>query len=142
MLHRRAGSQRVLELHGTPEVHHCVGCGRQWPYNEIAAIVRDGGTPSCDACGGVVKPNITFFGEMLDTATIDAAIEEATHADLMLVLGSSLVVQPAASVPLYAVERGADLYIVNNMETPLDRYAEERHGDLEEVFGHVAAQVG
>lgn len=141
MLHQKAGSKRVLEVHGTPSVHRCLSCDKTWSFEQIAPRVRAGEVPSCDACGGVVKPDIIFFGEMLDATTIELAFEEAMQADLMLVLGSTLMVQPAASIPLQTVQRGGLLYIVNNMDTPLDRFAEGRYGDLEECFGYVAEHL-
>ncbi|MBD3241617.1 MAG: NAD-dependent deacetylase [Chitinivibrionales bacterium] len=141
LLHQRAGSKRVIELHGTPMVHRCVQCARQWPYEEIAVRVRAGEVPRCDVCGGVIKPDIIFFGEMLNPSVIEEAVDEACRADLMLVLGSSLVVQPAASIPLQTVERGGRLFIVNDMPTPLDRFAERRYDDLAECFEYIAAHV-
>jgi NAD-dependent deacetylase len=87
----------------------------------------------------VVKPDVTFFGEMLPAGALEAAFAEAAAADLTLVLGSSLVVQPAASVPLATVEAGGQLVIVNREPTPLDDLAVLRHQDLTAVFSATAA---
>jgi len=139
LLHRRAGSQRVIELHGSPAWHTCLACGRQYPFAWAREKVATAGVPRCADCRGVVKPDITFFGEMLPEGALEAAFAEATACDLMLVLGSSLLVQPAASVPLAAAQAGARLVIVNRDATPLDRLADLRYDDLQAVFAAVAA---
>jgi NAD-dependent deacetylase len=139
MLHQKAGSKNVFELHGSPAIHKCLRCGKTFTYQDIAAKVKAGIVPQCDACSGTIKPEIIFFGEMLNEATIDGAINEAGQADLMLVLGSTLVVNPAASIPLYTLDNGGRLVIINDMETPLDRYAVLRYHDLKETFDWLAA---
>ncbi len=139
MLHQRAGSRRVIELHGSPATHTCQGCGRQHGLDWARARVHAEGVPRCPRCGGVVKPDITFFGEMLPAGALEAAFAEAAAADLTLVLGSSLAVQPAASVPLATVEAGGRLVIVNREPTPLDDLAVLRHDDLSAVFSATAA---
>ena len=139
MLHQRAGSRTVIELHGSPAWHTCGACGRQYPFAWASERVHRDGVPRCEDCRGVVKPEVTFFGEMLPDGALERACELASAADLMLVLGSSLLVQPAASVPLVTVRCGGRLVIVNRGETPLDRHCELRFDDLAEVFGLVAA---
>ncbi|MEZ4386795.1 MAG: Sir2 family NAD-dependent protein deacetylase [Candidatus Krumholzibacteriia bacterium] len=141
MLHQRAGSERVVELHGSPAVHACLACGRPHDYAWAAAWVRRGEVPRCESCGGVVKPAITFFGEMLPPGALETAAAWAADADLVLVLGSSLVVQPAASLPLVTLRAGGRLAIVNREPTPLDHLAAARHHDLQEVFTRIAAEV-
>jgi len=133
MLHSKAGSKNVIELHGSPMVHRCMSCDKVFSYDHICDIVQSGEIPKCDRCQGVIKPDIIFFGEMLDAEKLNRAVQEASKADLILVLGSSLVVQPAASLPLYTREHGS-LVIVNDMPTPLDEIAEARYNDLERVF--------
>ena len=91
-------------------------------------------TPCCDTCNGIIKPNVTFFGEALPVNAINEAILESNSADLMLVLGSSLLVQPAASLPVYTVQNGGEIVIVNSLPTPLDNLAALRYESLEEVF--------
>ena len=103
-------------------------------------MVREGIVPRCDSCGGIVKPDITFFGEMLPAGALEAGFDLASRSDLMLVLGSTLLVQPAASVPLYTLRNGGKIVIVNNMETPLDCRASLLFPDLEEVFAYLAAR--
>jgi len=137
MLHQKAGSINIIEIHGSPASHHCLQCGRHYSYKNIADIVQQDNIPLCDGCGGLIKPDITFYGEMLDQETLDAAIKEVSEADVLIVIGSSLVVQPAASLPLYTLENDGKLVIVNNMPTPLDRYAHLRYNDLQDVFQYI-----
>ena len=137
LLHQKAGSRHVVEVHGSPMVHRCLSCGKTWTFEIIAAMVQEDRVPVCDACGGLVKPDITFFGEQLPAGALEEAFSLASRADLMLVLGSTLLVQPAASIPLYTLRQGGSLVIVNNMETPLDRYADLLYDDLESVFLYI-----
>ncbi|MBQ9817245.1 MAG: NAD-dependent deacetylase [Proteobacteria bacterium] len=129
VLHQAAGSKRVLEVHGSPSNHHCLKCRKTFSYDEIAPTVMDGKVPYCD-CGGVIKPDIIFYGESLDADTLDACFDWATRCELMIVLGSSLTVQPAASIPLYAWKSGAKICIVNAQATPLDSTATWHFDDL------------
>jgi len=138
MLHQRAGSRDVIEVHGSPALHHCLTCGKEYTFAEIAVQVKAGKVPYCDKCGGSIKPDIIFFGENLKASVIDRAIEESSRADLILVLGSTLVVQPAASLPLYTRQNGGKVVIVNDGETPLDDLAAARYTDLAEVFSALA----
>jgi len=141
MLHQRAGSRNVIEVHGSPAVHRCLSCGRTFDFAWIKEQVMRDVTPVCDECGGVPKPDITFFGEMLDAAALREAEAIALGADLMLVLGSSLVVHPAASLPVVTARRGGQVAIVNDGETPLDDIACWRHYDLEACFGYLAENL-
>jgi NAD-dependent deacetylase len=138
MLHQKAGSKNVIEVHGSPQEHSCLVCGKKYTYEYIAALLRTEEVPTCYECGGLIKPDIIFYGELLKQDVIEKAIEESSKADLLLVLGSTLVVQPAASLPLYTIENGGNLVIVNNMETPLDGYAIELYKDLGDVFISIA----
>jgi NAD-dependent deacetylase len=135
LLHQKGGSRRVIEVHGSPRSHYCLRCpGIRLGFEEAAAIVRAGDLPRCPLCGAVLKPAITFFGESLPMDALREAVAEAQEADLMLVLGTSLTVNPAASLPLHTLRRGGRIVIVNNMPTPLDSRASLRFEDLEEVF--------
>ena len=133
LLHQKAGSRRVLELHGSPSHHHCLRCRRHYAFTEIVAML-DNGTVRCEHCGGIVKPDIVFFGEPLDSDILGQADAEACQADLMIVLGSSLTVYPAAGLPETTLRHGGKLVIVNADPTPLDRYAVWKHTDLATVF--------
>ncbi|MDR2144514.1 MAG: NAD-dependent deacetylase [Treponema sp.] len=153
LLHTRGGSKKVIEIHGSPQVHYCPGCqnpsaaeeaalagseaikaGGFMGFEEAAAIVRKGGMPRCSSCGRVLKPAITFFGESLPVTALSAAEAASQKADLMLVLGTSLTVFPAAGLPQLTLRGGGKIVIVNEMETPLDRYAAMRFSDLAVVF--------
>ena len=135
LLHEKAGSVRVIEIHGSPGIHHCLRCaGVRMPFKEAAAIVQSGQLPSCPKCGRVLKPAITFFGESLPVNALRDATEEAQKSDLMLVLGTSLTVFPAASMPQYTLRQGGEIVIVNNMPTPLDNMAVLHYDDLAETF--------
>jgi len=141
MLHQRAGSRTVVELHGSPAWHTCIGCGRRYEFAWARERVERGEIPRCADCGGVAKPDITFFGELLPDGALERACDLAGAADVMLVLGSSLVVQPAASIPLVTRRTGGKLVIVNKGETPLDRYAALRYDALVAVFTRIAAEI-
>lgn len=137
LLHQKAGSQVVIELHGSPRTHHCMSCGAKVDYDQVVETAQRGEVPRCRVCAGVMKPDITFFGESLPDGAMDEAIDQSSASDLMLVLGSSLLVQPAASLPLYTLRSGGDIVIVNRGETPLDSYASMRFEDLERVFTYL-----
>ncbi|MDR2192794.1 MAG: NAD-dependent protein deacylase [Endomicrobium sp.] len=131
MLHQKAGSKHVLELHGSPAKHYCLNCKKEYAFKEIVPIVKSGKTPLCKDCGAVIKPDIIFFGERLHEKTLAAAQEETDKADLMIVLGSSLVVNPAAYFPFETARKGGKLIIVNDQPTPLDNFAALKFDDLE-----------
>jgi NAD-dependent deacetylase len=135
LLHQKGGSKRVIEIHGSPRVHYCLRCrGVRMPFEKAAALVRKGEFPRCPMCGRILKPDITFFGESLPIDALREAMEEAQDADLMLVLGTSLTVFPAAELPLYTLRKGGKIVIVNNMPTPLDNQAFLKFDDLREIF--------
>ena len=132
-LHQRAGSTHVHSVHGTIETSTCQECGKSVSTKTIAPAVLGGGIPKC-ACGGVFKPDVTFFGEMLPERAWDRAIEAMSRADLVLIIGTSLVVFPAASLPDYR-SPAAELAIVNRDPTHLDHAAAVvTHDDLAAVF--------
>ena len=146
MLHQKAGSSRVYEVHGSPISHHCRLCGAAKTFDEImAAVEANGGAeklgdpyvPRC-ACGGVYKPDITFFGESLPEEAFVRSQELAIRADVMLVLGTSLTVFPAAGLPRLTLQRGGKVFIVNAQPTPLDEYAAGCYPDLLEFANAIA----
>ena len=130
MLHQKAGSRTVHEIHGSPRLHRCLDCGRVKTFDEICELLKHTPVPRCAACGEAYKPDVTFFGERLPEEAFDAAVALARQADLMLVLGSSLTVTPAASIPLLTVSAGGELVIVNAQPTLLDRVATLCYPDL------------
>lgn len=134
LLHTKAGNKKVYEIHGSPAVHHCMKCKVEYSYTEISPMVLGGKVPYCDRCGGLVKPDIVFYGEGLDENLLNRGFADFEKSDLILVLGSSLTVQPAASLPLAAKYGGADIVIVNNQPTHLDSSAVLKFDDLKKVF--------
>jgi NAD-dependent deacetylase len=126
-LHQRAGlpEDKVIELHGTIKWVLCLECGRKYPREEIQARL-DAGTkvPRCDSCGGIMKPTTVSFGQPMPERETQQAMATAANCDLFLSAGSSLVVYPAAQMPLIAKQSGARLVIVNLTPTPHDQYAD------------------
>jgi NAD-dependent deacetylase len=110
-------------------------------FETAAALVKAGELPKCGRCGAVLKPAITFFGEGLPVRALRDAETAAGNADLMLVLGTSLTVHPAAALPEVTLRAGGQIVIVNNMATPLDRYAVLKFEDLETVFEGLAGRA-
>ncbi|MDX6478491.1 MAG: NAD-dependent deacetylase [Gaiellaceae bacterium] len=124
LLHERAGSRDAIEVHGSIRTSSCQGCGASYPLTEVVALLETEAAPSCRACGGVLKPDVVFFGELLPESAIDRASELARGAGLLLVVGSSLEVYPVAGLPLETVQAGGRLAIVNRDPTPFDGDAE------------------
>jgi NAD-dependent deacetylase len=123
-LHQQAGSRTVLELHGSPRIVRCMSCARTQPHEDVLARVRAGEEdPPCTDCGGILKSGTISFGESMPGDVVDDAFSRARSCDFCLVVGSSLVVYPAAGIPLEALHHGARLAIVNEEPTPLDDFA-------------------
>ena len=123
-LHQEAGSPDVIELHGNTRRYYCRGCGARYRLSQVKQLLDEALPPPCPACQGSIRPDVVFFGEGLSEDVLRAALQAARDADLMLVVGSSLVVQPAASLPVITLEHGGEVIIVNVGETPLDRVAQ------------------
>jgi NAD-dependent deacetylase len=119
-LHQRAGSRRVLKLHGDIWTLHCLGCGLEETNHDVP--LRE--IPPRCSCGGLFRPGVVWFGEALPADVLRHAMEAAAHAQVFLVVGTSAVVQPAASLPLLAQQNGAKLVEVNLEETPLSAQAD------------------
>jgi NAD-dependent deacetylase len=132
-LHQRAGSKRVISVHGDYWSSHCLSCRREYDFEHMERMVREVDVPHC-SCGGVVKPDVVFFGEPVNA--FDEAASVVSGSDLLLVLGSSLSVYPAAFLPEAA---GGDVVVVNSGEVSLapgpDRYFVD--ADLDGFFGEV-----
>jgi NAD-dependent deacetylase len=123
-LHLEAGSRNLVELHGNGRTVRCLDCGASEARAEVQSRLEAEMPPRCLTCGGIhIKPAVVFFGESLPTAAVAEAVRLATECDLMLVVGSSLAVRPAADLPVLAAEQGAPLVIVNDEPTPLDELA-------------------
>ncbi len=117
-LHQDAGSQTVFELHGTVLRNPCLTCGTVY---DLAYVIGQEGTPRC-VCGGLLRPDIMFYGEQLDSGVLDHAIRAIAGCDLLIVGGTSLTVYPAAGLLNY--RRGAKLVLINREETAYDRQAD------------------
>jgi len=123
-LHQDAGSRRVIELHGTNRRVDCLDCGRRYPAAEVQDRLNGGcELPLCDSCGGPLKAATISFGQALDPRVLAEAFDLARSADLLLVLGSSLVVYPAAAIPEMAASAQVPIVIINREPTPLDALA-------------------
>jgi NAD-dependent deacetylase len=124
-LHQESGSRNVIEVHGSGRTVQCLDCGNREPRSEVQARLEVQMPPRCKVCGGVfLKPTVVLFGEAMPQAAIQEAFALARQADVMLVVGTSLVVYPAADIPLVAVRAGAKLVVVNAEPTPFDELAE------------------
>jgi len=131
MLHQKAGSSNVYEVHGSPIFHHCRQCGDEKTFDEILDMLKTTSVPRCK-CGGAYKPDITFFGESLPEAAFASAQSLAIRSDVFLVLGTSLTVFPAAGLPRLTLQAGGKVFIVNAQKTSLDDYAAGVYRDLAE----------
>ncbi|MFH1319158.1 MAG: Sir2 family NAD-dependent protein deacetylase [Bacteroidota bacterium] len=126
-LHHKAGNspEKIIEIHGTVFTVSCLSCGKKYDRDEIEERIKSGvKIPYCDDCSGILKPDTISFGQSMPEDKVSTAIKYANECDLCIVLGSSLVVYPAASIPEYAYQNNAKLIIVNRDVTPLDTYAD------------------
>lgn len=124
-LHQDAGTSRVIELHGSGRTVECLDCGTREPRADVQARLGFQMPPRCRICGGgFLKPTVVMFGEALPPDAVTEATALVEEADVMLVVGSSLVVYPAAELPVLAVRSGASLIVVNAEPTPLDPIAD------------------
>jgi NAD-dependent deacetylase len=126
-LHQKAGNDpsRVHELHGNMQWLICLNCGQKYPLENLTQnISSDDSIPDCKKCSGILKPDVIFFGEALPHKVLAMATNEAQECDLFIVIGSSLVVYPAANMPLYAKRAGAGIVIINLGETQQDDIAD------------------
>jgi NAD-dependent deacetylase len=124
-LHQRAGfpEDLLVEIHGNSTYATCLSCGARADLEAQKPAVETGRSPRCSRCDGLLKAAVISFGQQMPELELQRAAEAAADCDLFLVLGSSLVVHPAAQLPAIAVRAGAELVILNGQETPLDSYA-------------------
>jgi len=121
VLHQKAGSENVIEMHGTLRTLSCTQCFRQVDSKPfLEPFVKDGIIPHCTACGAVLKPDVILFGEQLPQKAWFEARAAARNCDLMLIIGSSLEVLPVAGLPMHMLDRGGHLIIINQTPTYLD----------------------
>jgi NAD-dependent deacetylase len=142
-LHRAAGSENVVEVHGSIASSTCTGCGAGYAIEAVDGLFDAAGVAHCRACEGAVKPDVVLFGELLPEAAIAAAVELAEGAELMLCVGSSLVVHPVAGLPGLTLERGGGLAIVTKGPTPYDGEAALKlEGEVDAELEAVIAALG
>jgi NAD-dependent deacetylase len=130
-LHTKAGSERVIEVHGSIRSSSCQGCGESFETAGIDSLFDEDGAAICTKCGGPVKPDVVLFGEMLPAAAIGEAEALAARADLMLCIGSSLEVFPVAGLPSLTLRSGGGIAVITIGPTPFDSDAVVRmDGDV------------
>jgi NAD-dependent deacetylase len=142
-LHKKAGSKRVFELHGNMRQATCIKCRKVVPSQDmIEQFLEEDELPYC-SCGGLLRPNVVLIGEQLPRWVLLEAWGEAERCDLMLVVGSSLEIAPAADIPFAALRCGARAIVVNYQPTPLDSQADVViHEDVARVLPQIIEQVG
>ena len=142
-LHAKAGSERVIEVHGSIRTASCQACGATFTLEKLEGLFDpDGGSAICSGCLGQVKPDVVLFGELLPAAAMAEAEALASRAELMLCVGSSLEVYPVAGLPSVTLGGGGGLAIVTRGPTPYDGDAEIRlDGDVVEDLEAVLAAV-
>jgi NAD-dependent deacetylase len=142
LLHERAGSRDVVEVHGSIRTSTCPGCGASYPLARVRELIEDEGAPACPDCGAILKPDVVFFGELLPVEAIDRAFALAREAALLLVVGSALEVHPVAGLPLETLDAGGQVAIVNRGPTALDARATLKvDGSAGEVLAAVADRL-
>jgi len=141
MLHRRAGTRELVEVHGSIASCSCLSCGGRVHSAQVLAGLAQATVPAC-ACGRPLKPDVVLFGEFLPEAALDRATELAAAADLLLCVGSSLEVYPVAQLPRITLRHGGQVAIVTQGPTPYDGQAVERlSGDVEEELVALVAAL-
>lgn len=132
-LHQKAGSKKVLELHGSVLRNYCENCGKFFDEKYIAAAPD---IPVCDSCGGPVKPDVVLYEEGLDQQTVSDSVYYISHAEVLIIGGTSLAVYPAAGLIDYF--KGKHLIVINKASTPRDKFADLLiQAPIGEVFSHL-----
>lgn len=144
-LHHLAGStpEKIVEIHGSNRQTICLSCGDLRPWQEVYGRLKTGEkAPLCTVCKGLLKPNTISFGQELKPHVLDQSVVLAKSCDLLLAIGSTLIVEPAASIPRIAKTNGAKLVIITLSETPLDDYADLRIADSAgKILGEALARL-
>jgi NAD-dependent deacetylase len=142
LLHDRAGSRDVIEVHGSIRTSTCPACNTVHELAEVIELIGDGEAPHCRACAAVLKPDVVFFGEELPVAAIERAFELAAASRLLLVIGSALEVYPVAGLPLETLRRGGAVAIINRGPTAFDgRAALRLDGSAGEILAATIAAL-
>ena len=141
-LHRKAGSEDVIEVHGSIATASCTSCAASYPLEEVESMFDADGVATCRSCCGKVKPDVVLFGELLPVDAIARAERLCSAADLLLCIGSSLEVHPVAGLPGLTLARGGRIAIVTKSSTPYDSDATVRlDGDVADDLQAVLTAV-
>ena len=141
-LHQKAGSEKVIELHGNAQEFYCMSCGKRYTVEAVLKMLETSAVPKC-TCGGLIKPNVVFFGEALPESALAEAYYLSENAEFFVTMGTSLLVYPAAHFPVLAKQKGAKLLIINQGETGLDYIADKKYEcDLVEFSEAVISLLG
>jgi NAD-dependent deacetylase len=141
-LHRKAGSERVVEVHGSIATASCTSCQASYALEQVESLFDRDGIAACACCAGKVKPDVVLFGELLPERAMAEAEELCARADLLLCIGSSLEVHPVAGLPDLTIGHGGRLAIVTKSSTPYDADATVRlHGDVAEELSAVVVAL-
>jgi NAD-dependent deacetylase len=141
-LHRKAGTKRLVEVHGSIDTSSCTSCGASWKLEDVEGLFDDDGVAVCSCCLGYVKPDVVLFGELLPEAAMAEAQRLVAGADVLLCVGSSLEVHPVAGLPQLTLASGGRVAIVTQGPTPYDDAAAVRmQGDVVEDLGAVLAAL-
>jgi NAD-dependent deacetylase len=141
-LHRAAGSENVVEVHGSIETSSCTRCAASFGLEEVDGLFDEEGVARCTTCEGPVKPDVVLFGELLPESAMARAQDLAQRAELMICVGSSLAVFPAAGLPRLTLENGGRLAIVTKGPTPYDDDADLKlDGEVDEELGAALAAL-
>ena len=137
-LHLRAGSKNIVELHGNIERNYCLGCGRRYDGDQFDKI----GSFRCRECGGLIRPDIVWFGEMLPPDQWEMAESAAEGSDIMYVIGTSAVVYPAAQLPLTVKRNGGKIVEINIEPTPISGFADASiPGSASEILTEIVEKI-
>jgi NAD-dependent deacetylase len=141
-LHRGAGSERVIEVHGSIATSSCTSCGATWELERVEELFDEDGIPTCTSCMGKVKPDVVLFGELLPEAAMEEAQALCERAELLLCIGSSLEVYPVAGLPDLTLSSGGRLAILTQSATPYDTEASIRmRGDVVDELSALLAAL-
>jgi NAD-dependent deacetylase len=142
LLHERAGTRELVEVHGSIRTCICRGCGATYQLEQVRHLLDGGSAPRCEVCGTILKPNVVMFGELLPFDAIDRAYAYAREASLLLVVGSTLEVAPVSLLPWETVRAGGSVAIVNLGPTAFDDQAVLKvEGKAGDVLSAVAAEL-
>ncbi len=139
LLHSKAGSSRLREFHGSLRGHSCIQCKGTFEDASIRERIFKGEIPVCPSCGGLLKPDIVFYGDPMDEKLLDQAFHDFESADILIVMGTSLTVPPVSGLPMASILNQRKLLIVNASPTKYDEYAAWHFPDIEKFCKKIDA---